>query len=251
MTEDVIMNNRLLGTMLLAAFSFTILAAPSYATTQSVKAITGLHPQLKCASCGGDGGGGGGTPPPPPQQTVKITFFSVSPQNKTVEIHDSTGLVAILSPQANTVSMSRSGHTSQVSFSAALLQWSGGDSAKAAAMNARFQTLLANPKNTSMLVPSMASQNSLKIKSVFKANNGLNANVMMGPWGGNFPCDMSFDCNIASDGDFGGWGPLTLVIGLMRAAAALAPQTTTTGIIGSKITAVPRRTKLGRPPLLI
>lgn len=198
------MNYRLVCTILIVAFSFSAFAGSAKNTPQSVSANLALNPQLRCTTC--DGGGDGGSPPPPPPQAGKITFFNISPQNKTVEIRDSTGLVALINPQANTVSLSRLGRTSHVSFSAALLQWSAGDITKAAAMKARFQVLLANPKNTSMLAPSMASQSSLKTSSVLKLNNGLQANLMMGPGGESFPCDLSFNCSVIDDRDFGGWG---------------------------------------------
>lgn len=199
------MNRRLICTMLIVAISLPVFEASSQTLPPSARGSLAALPELICTTCG-TGGDGGGSPPPSPPQTGKITLFNVSPQNRTVEIRDSTGLVVIINPQANRVSFSRSGRSSQISFTAALQQWSGGDSSKAAAMRARLQTLLANPKNTSMLAPSVASQNSVRTSRVVRPNNGLQANLMMGAGGRSFPCDIDFDCDVIDDHGFGGWG---------------------------------------------
>lgn len=199
------MSRRFLFSLVLLSLAGTALAQQ----TSSASATPGIQPQLKCDTCDPGGGGGGTSPPPPPPPAPSITSFSVSPYGSTIEVYASNGVTLNLNMATNVATVSNSHVSTQMPVSQALLAAANGDATQAAALQARFQTLLTNPKKTSLLIKAgTVVPSAMKVgnKGMMAAQAVLSPNLYPSPGGDGFGCDDAYSCNDVVDSDFGGWG---------------------------------------------
>jgi hypothetical protein len=186
--------------------SYAGAAAAQQASTQTPPAIS---PQLKCDTCDPGGGGGGTPPPPPPPPKPKITSFSVTPTGSSIEVYASNGIDMTINMATNVVTFNTPSSSTQMTVSQAMLAASNGDATQAAALQARFQAILANPKKTSLLIQSgtiVPSARKVGKNGMVTAQAVLSPNLYPAPGGDGFSCDDAFSCGDVVDQDFGTWG---------------------------------------------
>jgi len=197
------MSRRFLAALVL----FSLAGAAVAQQTSSASASHGIQPNMRCDTC--DPGGGGGTTPPPHPPAPTITSFSITPSGSTIAVYDSNGVTMNINMAANTATVSNGRVSAQVSASQAFLAASNNDPNQAAALQARFQALLTNPKKTSLLIKSgTVVPSAMKVgnNGMMSAQAVMSPNLYPSPGGDGFGCDAEYSCRDVVDNDFGGWG---------------------------------------------
>lgn len=148
-----------------------------------------------CPNC--EDQGGGGTPPPPPQSPVpppppppvqpRIDSAKVDPAQGTIEIQLNTGATFVIDDDLNKMFIASAAHSAELNLNTVLLQWAGGNIAKANQLRTRIHNMVVGNINTSALAKGAPVQG-----------------LMMGMPGGQ-PWDCYFSgyyCNIRPANDF-------------------------------------------------
>lgn len=186
--------------MLIAAGAAQAQQAPDVSSDSHVQ------PLRRCDTCDPGGGGGGGTTQP----KLTVTSFSVSSTGSTVQLRASNGTSLSMNMAAGTATVSNGSQAATVPLSQALLQASNGDANQAAALQARFQALVNNPKKTSLLIKNgqvVPSTARVGTDVVMNSRSGVRPNLYPGPGGDGFGCSEEWSCRDVIDSDFSAsWG---------------------------------------------
>ena len=197
---------------------FVVFAVPAQGSLGKTSAQAHAHSKsttskrMVCVSCKpppGNGGARGGSK----DTKIKVSYFSINPQNRTVVVRSSNGVSITFNDADSKVYVSAPSGSRYVSMHDVLMKWAKGDIEKAASMRARIHDMVLHQDNTSMLVSDQAGNDQIDAVAGRQSMKiDMSTNAMMAMPGGHYlSCSMGFNCMIRNLYDFGyGWGAYTI-----------------------------------------